>query len=70
MRIPRSTAIDKLREQIGETKILIKDPTAQFARKIQAEVRKVKDKLTKQDYRDVYPSNPIAPRMYGAIKAH
>ena len=68
--IPKEQAIEKLREQIGDSRIVEKDPTDAFARKIQAEVRKVKTKLTKTQYRDIYPSDPIAPRMYGAIKAH
>ena len=68
--IPKEMAMAKLREQIGDSIIVDKDPTDAFARKIQTEIRKVKPKLTKMQYRDIYPSDPIAPRMYGAIKAH
>jgi len=62
--------IDKLREQIGESKLVEKDPTDAFARKIQTEIRKVKSKLSISEYRDIYPSDPRPPCMYGVIKAH
>ena len=68
--LPKETAKEKIREQMGDSKIVNKDPTDSFARKIQSEIRKVKSKLTIAQYRDIYPSDPIAPRMYGAIKAH
>ena len=68
--IPKEMAIDKLREQIGESKLVEKDPTAAFARKIQTEIRKVKSKLSINEYRDIYPSDPRPPCMYGVIKAH
>ena len=68
--IKKEEVLQKLKEQVGETKVVKKDPTSAFATNIQNMVRKIKDKITKQEYRDIYPSDPIAPRMYGAIKAH
>ncbi|XP_065667555.1 uncharacterized protein LOC136087868 [Hydra vulgaris] len=51
VRIEHSKVLEKIREQIGPTKIISEDSTAR--------IRK-----------NIYPSDPIPPRMYGVIKAH
>ena len=72
VRIEREKAISKIREQIGETQIINIDPTKKFA----TDIRKVlsilnkKGRFTKKEYEKLYPSDPIPPRMYGAVKAH
>jgi len=66
----KDEALQKLKEQVGETKVVKRDPTSAFATEIQKTVRKIKEKISQQEYRDVYPSDPIAPRVYGVIKAH
>ena len=72
VRIKTEDALAKIREQVGETKILDHDPTPTFARNIRnvlCEMNK-KKKFTKAEYEKIYPSDPIPPRMYGSIKAH
>ena len=72
VRLERENAISKIREQIGETQIIDVDPT----KKLATDIRKVlsilnkKRKFTKKEYQKLYPSDPIPPRMYGAVKAH
>ena len=72
VRIEREKAISKIREQIGDTQIINIDPTKKFA----TDIRKVlsilnkKGRFTKKEYEKLYPSDPIPPRMYGAVKAH
>ena len=61
-----------MRDQIGQTKILNRDPTPTFTqnvRKVLCEMNK-KNRFTKKEYEKVYPSDPLPPRMYGSIKAH
>ena len=72
VRIRKQDAIDKIREQIGNTNIITDDPTKKFAtdiRKLLSTLNK-KGKFTKKEYECLYPSDPIPPRMYGTIKAH
>ena len=48
------------------------DPTLKFTNKIQkilCRLRKEK-KFTDKEYFQIYPSDPIPPRLYGTIKAH
>ena len=72
VRIKKSDAIKKINEQIGNTEIINKDPTPKLARKFQATLRRLKqeDKFTDTEYKQLYPSDPVPPRMYGALKAH
>ena len=72
VRIRTEEAIMKIREQIGPTKILNSDPThsiTQTVKNILKDLNK-KKRFTKKEYEDIYPSDPIPPRMYGTIKAH
>ena len=72
VRIKNEEAIEKIREQIGETTILEKDPTPTFAAKVRSELSKMnRTKIfTKAEYELIYPSDPLPPRLYGVIKAH
>ena len=72
VRIKRSDAIVKIEEQIGNTEIITKDPTPTLARKFQTTLREFhkQNKLTDTEYKKLYPSDPVPPRMYGVIKAH
>ena len=72
VRIKREDAIRKIREQIGNTKIIDEDPTQTFATKIRTILCKLnkKKRFTKQEYARIYPSDPLPPRMYGTVKAH
>ena len=72
VRIKKTDAIDKINEQIGNTEIINKDPTPTLARKFQNTLRRLKqeNKFTDTEYKQLYPSDPVPPRMYGVIKAH
>ena len=72
VRIKKQDAIEKIKEQIGNTNIITEDPTKKFAtdiRKLLSTLKK-KGKFNKKEYESLYPSDPIPPRMYGTIKAH
>ena len=65
-------AIQKIEEQIGESIVSNTDPTPALTSKIQkhlATLRK-QQKFETRTYFQLYPSDPIPPRLYGAIKAH
>jgi len=70
VRISNEVALKKIEEQIGHTKIITTDPTSKIVRKTQNTLRSLKNKFTIKEYRDLYPSDGIPPRMYGVIKAH
>ena len=72
VRIPNPDAIRKIEEQIGNTEIIDKDPTPALTRKFQTTLRQLKQqgKFTDAEYKQLYPSDPIPPRMYGVVKAH
>ena len=70
--IKNEDAITKIREQLGNTKMLTTDPTKTFATNIQkllSHLRK-KGRFTDKEYEHLYPSDPVPPRMYGTVKAH
>ena len=72
VRIKKEDAFEKIKEQIGETTILDRDPTPTFAAKIRSELSKMNKakKFTAAEYELVYPSDPVPPRLYGVVKAH
>ena len=72
VRIESENALRKIEEQIGNAKLLDYDPTASIATSIRTELSKLNknNKFTKIEYQQIYPSDPIPPRMYGQIKAH
>ena len=61
-----------IEEQIGESVVSYTDPKSTLISKIQkhlATLRK-QQKFETRTYSQLYPSDPIPPRLYGAIKAH
>ena len=65
-------AIQKIEEQIGESIVSNTDPTPALTSKIQkhlATLRK-QQKFETRTYFQLYPSDPIPPRLSGVIKAH
>ena len=72
VRINTEDANNKILEQIGNTKIIDDDPTPSFATKVRNTLCKINKskRFTKKEYEMIYPSDAIAPRMYGSIKAH
>ena len=65
-------AIKKIEEQLGKAKVVDFDPTQKQANKIKTILSKLRkeDKLTNKKFFELYPSDPIQPRMYGMLKAH
>ena len=72
VRISTEDANNKILEQIGNTKIIDEDPTQSFATKVRNTLCKInkRKRFTKKEYELIYPSDAIAPRMYGSVKAH
>ena len=72
VRIRKEDAIEKIREQIGNTTILSEDPTKTFATNIKSLLCKLRKKgrFSDKEYEKLYPSDPVPPRMYGTVKAH
>ena len=72
VRISTEAATEKIREQLGNTKILERDPTDGFVTKIQKRLSGLRKlgRFTDKEYERMYPSDAIPPRMYGLIKAH
>ncbi len=72
VRIKPEEALQKIREQIGDTNIVDRDPTDAFARDIRNALAPLnkKGRFTKKEYESMYPSDAIPPRMYGLVKAH
>ena len=46
------------------------DPTKSIEEKVQRMVRKIKSKLTIQEYKKLYPSGSCPGRFYGTAKLH
>ena len=64
--------IKKIEEQLEKAKVINENPTQKYTSKIQkhlCKLRKVK-KFTDTEYFEIYPSDPIPPRLYGTVKAH
>ena len=72
VRIKKDYALEKICDQIGKTKILATDPTQSFTQKVKKILSQMNknNRFTKKEYENIYPSDPIPPRMYGSIKAH
>ncbi|XP_065665425.1 uncharacterized protein LOC136086859 [Hydra vulgaris] len=72
VRIEHEKALERIRDQIGQTKGLSEDPTSSYAIKIKTYLSQLnkKQRFSKTEYDSIYPSDPIPPRMYGLIKAH
>ena len=70
--LSEKNAMEKIEEQLGKAKVAENDPTLKFTNKIQkilCRLRKEK-KFTDREYFQIYPSDPIPPRLYGTVKAH
>ena len=70
--LSEKNAMQKIEEQLGKAKVAENDPTLKFTNKIQkilCRLRKEK-KFTDREYFQIYPSDPIPPRLYGTVKAH
>ena len=59
-------AKEKIEEQLDKAKI---NPTSGLTNKIQKKFRK-ENKFTNKTYFELYPSDPIPPRLYGTIITH
>ena len=66
------TAKEKIEEQLGKATKAKIDPTSRLTNKIQKKLCKLRkeNKFTNKTYFELYPSDPIPPRLYGTIKAH
>ena len=64
--------IAKMNEQLGEAKVIQKDPTNTLVTKFQREISRLRkeSKIDQSVFYSMYPSDAIPPRMYGLIKAH
>ena len=63
--------IKKIEEQLGKAKVIDENPTKKYTRKIQKHLSKLRKEknITDKEYFEIYPSNPIPPRLYGTVKA-
>ena len=49
---------------------LDKNPTSSYESKIQRTLRKIKSKLSTEEYKKLYPTGSNAGRFYGTVKVH
>ena len=65
------TAKEKI-EKLGKATKAKIDPTSRLTNKIQKKLCNLRkeNKFTNKTYFELYPSDPIPPRLYGTIKAH
>ena len=72
VRIEHNNALEKIRKQIGPTRVLNEDPTSSYAVKVKTYLSQLnkKQRFSKTEYDSIYPSDPIPPRMYGLIKSY
>ena len=63
---------DKINEQLGEAREIVKDPTKSLVQKFQVEISRLRkeEKIDTQTFYAMYPSDAVPPRLYGLIKAH
>ena len=59
-------AIKKMEEQLRKVKVIDEDPTQKYTSKIQKHLCKLRKekKFTDKEYFEIYPSDPIPPRLY------
>ena len=71
-RLCEQARMNKINNELGEAKVITKDPTNTLVRKVQRQVSQLhKDnKIDKSQFFQMYPSDAVPPRMYGMIKAH
>ena len=70
--IHKDEMIRKISNELGDAKVISKDPTNALVRKVQSKISQLhKDnKISKSQFYQMYPSDATPPRMYGMIKAH
>ena len=70
--LSQEDALAKMSEQLGEAKKINTDPTRTLLGKFQRTLSKLRKegKFNTNEYREIYPSDAIPPRMYGMLKAH
>jgi len=70
--LEKADMIAKINEQIGEARILNKDPTKTLVTKFQQHISKLRksNKIDDKTFYQIYPSDAVPPRLYGCIKAH
>ena len=70
--LTNDTAKENIEEQIGKATKAKIDPTSRITNKIQKKLCKLRkeNKFTNNTYFELYPSDPIPPRLYGTIKTH
>ena len=68
----KDDAMHKIKEQLGEAKVSNNDPTKTLTKKFQSVLSAMRkqDKLSNSQFYEMYPSDAVAPRMYGMLKAH
>ena len=70
--VTNDTAKEKIEEQLDKTTKVKIDPTSRLTNKIHKKLCKLRkeNKFTNKTYFELYPFDPIPPRLYGTIKAH
>ena len=70
--VTNDTVKEKIEEQLGKATKAKIDPTSRLTNKIQKKLCKLRkeNKFTNKIYFELYPSDPIPPRLYGTIIAH
>ena len=68
--VTNDTAKEKVEEQLGKATKAKIDPTSRLTNKIQKKLCNLRkeNKFTNKTYFELYPSDPIPPRLYGTIK--
>ena len=64
--------MQKIEEQLGESVVSNTDPASALTGKIKNHLPTLRkpQKFETRTYFQLYPSDPIPPRLYGVIKAH
>ena len=64
-------AIKKIEEQLGKAKVLDEYPTQKYTSKMQKHLCKLRKekKFKDKEYLEIYPSDPISPRLYETVKS-
>ena len=62
----------KVTAELGDAKVIEKDPTTTIVKKIQQEVSRLhkEEKIDRKVFYNMYPSDSVPPRLYGQVKAH
>ena len=68
--LPERDANKKIKEQLGKAKVIDEGPSQKYISKVQKRLCKLRKekKFTAKEYFEIYLSDPIPPRLYGAVK--